>query len=188
MSSLEDMSTNELLEYAKKQAEGNTLFQTLLNDPSTRRETLKLVKAKNPTMVIPELDTNATLEARLEEEGKKREALEQQIRIDQINARIEKERERVKKEYGLTAEDVAEVEKLMVDPTNPIPNYDGAARVHKASKQLATPTSTSIAPPVYEMPEKSVWGAGVGNRAQLDKIALGEAYKALNELRGGKAA
>jgi hypothetical protein len=40
-----------------------------------------------------------------------------------------------------------------------------------------------MAPKTWDMPEKDVWAAGIGNKMQLDKIALQEAYKAANEFR-----
>jgi len=99
--------------------------------------------------------------------------------------RIEKERSRVKSDYNFNDADVAAVEKLMVDKDAPIPSYAAAAKVYKASQQLAAPTSHALKPNTWEMPEKDVWAGGIGNKMNLNKIALEEAYKARNEFLSG---
>jgi hypothetical protein len=38
------------------------------------------------------------------------------------------------------------------------------------------------------MPEKDVWGGGIGSPAKLNKIAMEQAFAAMNEIRGGKVA
>lgn len=188
MPSLEDLTTDQLLAYAKTQGEGNALFQTLLNSPDTRDATLRLVKSKNPNLPIPELDTKMGMEARFEEEKQARIKLEEKMQMDQINARIDKERERVKKVHDLTDADMIEVEKIMTDKDAPIPHYDAAAKVLKAQKTLATPTTVSIAPPTYDMPEAKTWAKGIGNAAMLNKTATEMAYLAQAEFRGLKTA
>lgn len=183
--SLEDLTTNELLAKAKEYERGHTLLNTLLNDPATREETLKLVKKKDPTRSIPELDAKAEMEKKLEEEREERRKLEASVRDNEIKRQIKEERERVKAMYELTDADMIEVEKLMTDKDKPIPHYDAAATVLKAQRAQAKPTTASISPPVFDMPSKDIWGKGVGNKAQLDKIALGQAYEAFNEISGG---
>lgn len=183
--SLEDLTTNELLEHAKKSDEGARLLNSLLSDPALRGDALRLLKKKNPAMAIPELDSTSGLEKRLEEETEARQKLEAQMREDQIRARIEKERVRVMSAYEFTEADMAEVEKIMTDKDAPIPHYDAAAKVFRAQKVQATPTSHHLNPPMFEMPAKDVWGAGVGNKARLNKIGMEQAYAAWNEIHPG---
>jgi hypothetical protein len=75
----------------------------------------------------------------------------------------------------------------MVDKDNPIPTYEGAALVFKASRTSAVPTPASFEAPVFTMPETDVWGPGIGNPAKLNKIALSEMYKAFGEITSGRA-
>jgi hypothetical protein len=185
--SLEDYTPSELITAHRAALEKTRLWDTLISDPATRPEALALVKRKNPAMVIPELDQQVASDKALAAERVKREELEVKVRDLQINARLDKERDRVMKQYGLDEAGLLEVEKLMVDETAPIPHYDAAAKVFKASQQMATPTSSNVlAVKTWDMPEKSMWGKGVGDRMGLDKVFREEAYKAVNELRGGK--
>jgi len=182
--SLEDLTPNELLAEARRRGEKSSLLESLLNDPATRGEALKLIKKKNPTTPIPELDTQEAIERATAAERAEREKLEARIREREIKDRMADEWARARDANGLTDEDRAAVEALMTDKEAPIPSYAGAAKVHAASKVQATPTAGAISPPVYEMPGKDTWGKGVGNRALLDKIATAEAYKAMNEITG----
>ena len=91
--------------------------------------------------------------------------------------------------YKLSDDDMKSVEKLMVksdDNPEPIPYYDSAARLYLHSRQPSTPTPGSLAPPIYQMPDGKTWGKGIGNPAMLNKIAMDEAYRAFNEIHGGK--
>jgi hypothetical protein len=167
--------------------ESTRLLHTLLNSPDTREDTLRLIKKKN-NVPIPELDAKDAVMGELKKEQEARIALEARLQERDILARIEKEREKVKQTYQLNDADVAEVEKLMVDKDAPIPNYAAAAKVYKASKQVAEPTTHLLKPNTYDMPEKSIWAPGIGNKQALNKIALEEAYKAANEFRASGGA
>lgn len=188
--SLEDLSHEELVAHARKGDEGNKLFQALLADPKTRGETLKLVKAKNPNMAIPELDSASVLEERLAKEREEREKTEARVREMEIKQRIKDDEEKIAKKYEFSEADMVEVRKLLVgSETEPaIPNWDAAAKVYKASQVLAKPTSAAIQSPMFEMPGKDVWAKGIGNRAELNKVATNLAFDALNQFRAGKAA
>jgi hypothetical protein len=180
--SLEDLTLPQLLERTKKLESDNALFNKALNDPTTRTEQLALLKKSNPTLPIPELDVKAASDAALAAERGAREKLEKDVRDLQIQGRIDAERKRVMKEHGLSESDLLEVEKLMVDEKAPIPHYDAAAKVFKASRTQAEPSSSLISRQ-YEMPSKDVWGKGVGNKIELNKIAERMAYDAVNDLR-----
>jgi len=184
--SLEDLTVDQLLATAKETQAAHRLLQSLMSDPASREMVQRHVKKIEPSRPIPEIDTRDAIEAKIEEERKARQALEAQIRERDIRERLEKERSRVSSHYRLSENDMLEVEKLMTDKDNPIPSYDAAARVFKASASTGTPTTAHLAPPTFDMPESDVWGKGIGNKANLDKIAMNEAFKALNDLRSGR--
>lgn len=186
--SLEDLTVPELLATARAATEKSALFDTLLSHPDSRKETLALVKRRNPNMPIPEIDSETAAEAALAEERKERQALEARVRDSEMRERIAAQRDTVKSKYKLTDADLIEVEKIMTDETAPIPHYDAAVKVWRAQQQQATPTSSNIQPPVYEMPTKDVWKSGIGNNANLNKVAMKLGYEAWNEIRSGKVA
>lgn len=181
--SLEDYTPIELIAAHRAALEKTRLWDTLISDPQTRPQALALVKQKNPTMVIPELDQKQANDAALAVEREAREKLTLEVRDLKINARIEAERKRVMKDHNLSESQLLEVEKLMVDETAPIPHYDAAAKVFKASQVQATPTSAQLAVMTYDMPDKSIWGKGVGNRMALEKSFKEAAYAAVNDIR-----
>lgn len=185
---LEEMSVNELVDEHRKALEKNRLFDTLMSDPDTRREALGLIKKKNPAMPIPELDAAERSEAALAVERERATKAEERIRNLEIGARLDKERERVMKQYGLSDAGLMEVEKLMTDKDAPIPHYDAAAKVYLASQRQAEPSSSTLAVQTFDMPDKSTWGRGVGNKMSLDKVFREKAYEAVNAVRSGKAA
>jgi len=177
--SLENMTTEQLQESTR-------LLHTLLNSSDTREQTLRLIKKKNG-VPIPEIDAKDAVLAEVATERAERLKLEARLQERDILDRIKEERVRVKEQNNLSDADVLEVEKLMIDKDAPIPNYAAAAKVYKASKQLAQPTTHQLKPNTWDMPEKDVWAPGIGNRMALNKIALEEAYKASNEFRAGTA-
>ncbi len=186
--SLEDLTTDQLLQRARQTESSHHLLNTLLQDPSAREMVQRTLKQANPTMVIPELDAKDAVMKEVHKDREKIQALEAQILERDIRERLQRQRDEVTAKYKLNNADIQAIETLMTDEHNPIPTYDAAARVHVASKQTAVPTAASIVPPVFEMPEKDVWGKGIGNPAELNKIALTEAYNALNDIRSGKVA
>jgi len=189
MASLEDLSHEELLVHARRLQDSDNLFKTLVTSPDTREDTLRLMKKKNPNLVLPEIDAQDKALAAVAEERKKREELENKILDREIRDRIAAERARVAKQYELTDADVLEVEKLMTDKDAPIPSYDGAAKVFKASRTASEPTPAIIGSPTYDMPDPKVWSKGIGNTAALNRIFLDEATKVYNEgiMKGQKA-
>lgn len=187
--SLEDLTVDQLLARAKQTEGSHALFEQLTRNPETREMLQRAMKKANPNLVIPEIDASDKVLAAVAEERKAREKLENEIRERDVRERIERQRAEVKSKYKLTDSDVTEVEKLMLDKENPIPTYDAAARVYVASRTPSTPTPASLAHDrTFQMPEKDVWGKGIGNPAQLNKIAMDEAYAAWGDIRGGKVA
>ncbi len=186
--SLEDLTVDQLLAFANQAGPSHQLLQALVNNPETREQTLRLAKKINPNLPIPEIDARDKVEGQIEDLRK--QLLERDARDRENTARqsIQRERDALKTKYGFTDADITEVEKLMMDENEPIPSYGAAARVWQASRQSAIPTASSVSPPVFELPGKDIWGAGIGNRAQLDKIATNEAYRALQDIQAGKIA
>jgi hypothetical protein len=184
--SLEDLTTDQLLARAKELEGAETTLRALTSNPKTRETIQRALKTINPNLVIPEIDAKDSVRAEIDTERQERIKLQNQIQERDIRERIEKQKAHVKGQYRLTDEDMTGVEALMIDKENPIPTYDAAARVYLASRQSATPTPASFAPPTFSMPEKDVWGKGIGNKAALDRIAMGEAFNAWNEISSGK--
>jgi hypothetical protein len=187
MPSLEDMTVEQLLAHAKSTESSHTLLQSLTQNPETREGIQRLLKKANPKLVIPEIDAADRVMGSVKELREDNEKLRREIQEKEIRRDIESRKAKVMSDYSLTEADMSGVEKLMLDAENPIPTYDAAARVYLASKQSATPTPAQwTAPTTYEMPEKDVWGPGIGNKAKLDRIAMNEAFKAASEVFSGK--
>lgn len=185
--SLEDLTPVELLAQHRAALEKNKLFDTLMSDPDTRNEALKLIKRRNPTMPIPELDVNAAAEKALAAERAEREKLEARMRDSEFRERLRGERERLKRENDFSDADLVAIEALMTDEKAPIPHFDAAAKVFKASRVQARPTSSQLAVKTFDMPDKTVWAAGVGNKMALDKAFREQSYAAVNEVRSKAA-
>jgi len=188
MPSLEDLTTDQLLAKARELEGLAGVANKLLANKETRPMIQRALKKLNPELVIPELDSQDATDARFKELLDSNKALETRMIERDVKDRISLQRSEIKSKYDLTDTDVGEVEKLMVLPENAGMSHDAAARVYKASRVSATPTPASFAPPTYDMPEKDVWGAGIGNPARLNKIAINEAFKAFGEITNGKVA
>lgn len=189
MASLEDLTVDQLRDHARQSEAAQSLLTSLSKHPEAREMLQRAIKKVNPNTSIPEIDKEDKVMAKLEEERKEREKLADQLRERDIRDRVERERATAMTKYGLSAEDMKGVEALMIKTdTNPdpIPFYDAAARVFKASRTPAEPTPALLNPPIYEMPDAKLWGKGIGNRAELNKIAMTEAFRAFNDLRSGK--
>jgi len=189
--SLEDLTADQLLARAREMEPSHNLVQTLSKDPEARNIFQRYLKKKNPTLAIPEIDSEDRMMKVIEEERGARQKLEDRIREDEARRNVEEERRRVASKYKLSEEDMKGVEKLMVksdDNPAPIPYYEAAARVFQASRTASVPTPAFLSPPTYTMPEKETWGKGIGNPAHLNRIAMEEAYRAFNDITSGKVA
>jgi hypothetical protein len=184
--SLEDLTVDQLLATAQQALPSHQLLSALANNPATRAETLRLVKRINPNLAIPELDAKADVESQIE--ALKQQILERDNQARERDAMLEVERQRdaVRKQYGFSDEDIGEMEKLMIEEG--IARHATAAKLYAASKQAAIPTASEASAPVFDLPNKDIWGAGVGNNAKLNKIATEEAFRALNDIKAGRIA
>lgn len=183
--SLENMTQDEILDAAAQAIPGARLYQTLMQNPKTREQVLRMQKDINPNLPIPEIDAADKVRTEISARDDRIAALEQDARTRDIRDRASAVRSAAMSKYGLTEAEMQGVEALMVSETDPIPTYDAAARVYLADQQLATPTHSSIEAAVYEMPEHDVWGAGIGNPQALARIAAKEAAAAMNDIRRG---
>jgi hypothetical protein len=197
MASLEDLTVPELLERAKTLESEKATFQRVMQDPSVRETFQGALKKLNPNLSIPEFDAKQSFRDEIKTEREARVKLENKILEDGIRADLEKKRAKVIKDYDLTEADLLEVEKIMTREVDPIPNYNAAAQVFKASKISATPTPASWQPPsTYQLMEGKTdpWAAGLmdnaptggGTKAKLDRIMMKQAGEAMAEIMGGK--
>ena len=185
--SLEDLTVDELLAHAKAATPSAELFNKLLNTPETRETMQRAIKKVAPGVAIPEIDAKDSVLGVVQELKDDNAKLRQEIQHDRIVRDLESTKAKVTERYKLSADDMLQVEKLMVREVDPIPSYEAAAQVFTAMRQSATPTPAVFSPPTFDLPEKDVWGKGIGNKAALDKIAMSEAFKAFNEIHSGNA-
>lgn len=177
--SLEELTPNEVLGLA-------SLTNQLASDPATRTEFLKMLKKKNPGMVIPEIDAAEAVHGEISKLKEENAKLREEFSNNELRRNIEGKRSDAMKRHRLTDDQMTEVEKLMVEKH--LPDYDTAAEFFSMSQRIAPPTSVdTVANPDFTMPALETWKGGIGNKTQLDKIARSEAYKAWNEVNGGNA-
>ena len=193
--SLEDLSIEQLRALAGKAQQMEPAFNLvnqLSKDPEARTMFQRYLKKKNPTLSIPEIDSEDRVMKALSDEKEAREKLEAKITEDRARERVEKERSDTITKYGLTEEDIKAIEKRMIrsdeNPDPLPPRYDWAAQLYINSRTPSTPTPASYMPPTYSMPEGKTWGKGIGNAAELNRIAMDEAYRAFADIKGGKVA
>lgn len=157
------------------------LFKKLSENPATRKDLLRLVKKANPNQPIPEIDVEASMQTfakpYIDEIGK----MKLERMREKTEAAIERSRAALK-EKGYSAEDIAAVEKLMTEKQ--IPSHETAAEHFRMTKQLATPTPTSLSPTgVNTLPidRKAIKEAGgIRNWSRM------EAHKAADEIIKGR--
>lgn len=161
-------------------AELAALFKSLANDPATRPHVLRLVKHKNPNTPIPEIDMENRLHAVTKPLNDKIDAQAQELLKRDAKSNIDAHRSRLK-EAGYGKDDIAAIEKLMVEKH--IPSYDTAADHFRMSRELATPTPTTLNTGTYEMPvdRKLVKEAG-----GIKKWARQEAFAAAADIKAGR--
>jgi hypothetical protein len=176
MASLEDLTPNQIMQLA-------AMTYQLSQDPTTREQYLRLVKQKNPNVSIPEVDAKDAVLTQLNELKEDNRKLRDEIKESKFSDNVEKKRAGVMTKHRLSDDQMTVIEKLMIDKK--LPDYDTAVEFYTLQQKVATPTSLdSVANPDWSMPDKNIWNAGIGNKAQLDKIARSEAYKAFNEIHG----
>lgn len=186
MGSLEDLTTDQLLARARQLEATEGLVRAITADPDARRQLQGLIRKVKPGTRFPELEAEEAASRVVKSSEDRVSALEAKLLEEQTRTRLERQRSDAKSKYNLSDDDMAKVEALMTheDPSQRIPGYETAARVFKAERQQSIPTSSFVSPPAVPLPEQDTWGAGIGNKVELNKIALREAYSALSDYRG----
>lgn len=167
--SLEDLSPEAIKELA-------LLSSKLAENPTTRKDFLRLTQKVNPDMPIPELEieesTNRATSAMRQELDEVRNQLRERDALEELSKRRNK-----LKAKGLIQndEDINEVEKIMLDKG--ITNHEAAAEYWNWMKQSATPTPTGYNPSAISKFDLSkYWKNPIAG-------ARDEAAKALMDLR-----
>lgn len=156
------------------------LAKKLSNDPATRKDFLRLVKKHNPAQPIPELDVEDRIAALAQPHINELNKMKLERLKEKTEGNIEKARSALK-EQGFTKDDIAAVEKLMVEKQ--IPSHDTAASYFKMEKQTATPTPSSLQTGVNTLPidRKAIKEAGgIRNWSRI------EAHKAADDIIKGR--
>ena len=170
--SLEDISLEQRDQLA-------LLMKDLSDNPSTRKETLRLVKQLRPSMSVPELDledkTNTALQQMRSENEKIRGEL---MEARQLESLEKKRAQLIANGKARNDEDIKEIEKVMLEKR--IPDHETAAEYWDWMKQSAAPTPTGYNP--------SALGKFDLSKYMKNPIgaARNEAAAALNELRGNR--
>ena len=152
----------------------------LSDNPDTRTSFLGLVKKADPGQSIPELDIANQITSAVSEERAKREVLEAKIMERDARENVMNRREAIKKSKGLSDEDVAEVEKIMVEKG--ISNHDTAAEFMVAQRQSAKPTPFQAGYGSHQAPKVDTKPYG-GNMTQWSR---NEAAETISDIRSGR--
>jgi hypothetical protein len=136
--SLEDISDPARDELA-------ALSRRLSEDPSTRKEFLRMTKKVRPDLPIPELDIEDRAMAISNASVKRVEQLENQLRERDAVDNLQQRRSNLVKKGLVNSEDeIASVEKIMLDKK--IHDHETAANYLKWEKESAAPTPTGYNP------------------------------------------
>jgi len=162
--SLEDLSLEQRDELAM-------LSKQLSDNPATRKEFLRLTKKVRPDLSVPELDIEDNTNTKISAAENRVQALEAKLRERDAVSELEKRRAKL----GRSAEEVAEIEKLMLDKG--MTNHETAAEYFDWMKQAATPTPMGYNPSAISKFDLSKYW----KNPQMG--ARDEAAKALSELR-----
>jgi hypothetical protein len=152
------------------------LAQQLAENPSTRKEFLRMTKKVKPDLPIPELEIEESTHAAVSKAEQRVQQLEAKLREKDALAELDKRRQGLIKKGLIASEDeVKDVEKIMLE--RGITNHETAAEFHQWMKQAAVPTSSGYNPQVINKFDLNrYWKNPVG-------AARDEAMKALGDLR-----
>jgi len=152
------------------------LAQQLAENPSTRKEFLRMTKKVKPDLPIPELEIEESTHAAVSKAEQRVQQLEAKLREKDALAELDKRRQALVKKGLIASEDeVKDVEKIMLE--RGITNHETAAEFHQWMKQAAVPTSSGYNPQVINKFDlNKYWKNPVG-------AARDEAVRALGDLR-----
>lgn len=158
------------------------LAKSLAGDPKTRKEFLRLVKQKHPDQPIPELDVEEHIAKVTQPMTEQMEKMQKELLMRDMEKKVEGQRSKLR-EDGYSAEEIASIEKLMVEKQ--IPSHETAANYFKMEKTLATPTPSSLATQsgVNRLP---IDKTAIKEAGGIRKWSLAEAFKAADEIKSGR--
>lgn len=112
----------------------------MAGNPKTRKPFLGLLKDTNPDQVIPELDTDAKIDAALKTEREAREKLEQSLKDERFAAALASQKNDAKSKFGLSDDDMGKMEEMMKKGELPA-DYRFAPQLYKMQTETAAPTN-----------------------------------------------
>jgi hypothetical protein len=167
--SLEDLSLEQRDELA-------LLAKQLSDNPSTRKEFLRMTKKVRPELSVPELDIEDYTEKKVSAAEERVMKLENQLREKDAREELNKRRESLKlKGLDRNDDEIEQIEKLMLEKG--MTNHETAAEYFDWMKQAATPTPMGYSASAISKFELSKYW----KNPQMG--ARDEAQKALMELR-----
>ena len=153
----------------------------LSGNQKTRKGFLGLVKEVSPDTPVPELDTDAAVQAAVKGEREAREKFEQEQRDRWFAEDLGKQKRTVMEKYQLSEEDIGKMEKMMTEKTLPA-DYNWAAQLFKQQSETAAPTNygTSGYGPADV---KDYMGSMEGLVEDPDNWALKSAHSMIDDMR-----
>jgi hypothetical protein len=152
------------------------LMKELADNPSTRKEVLRLTQKVRPNLSVPELEIEDYTEKKVSKAIDEVESLKAKLKEKEALDDLRDRREKLMKKGLIQNEsDIEEVEKLMLEKG--MTNHETAAEYFQWMKQAAEPTPTGYNPsPLKGFNLSEYWKNPVTG-------ARTEAAKALQELR-----
>lgn len=134
-----------LEDFTSEDRELATLMRQLANDPSTRKDALRLTKKLRPDLPIPELEIEDRTTSLLDRAEQRVRSLESRLQERDAVSELQKRRESlIKRGLAKDDEDVQAIERIMLDKK--IHDHETAAEYNQWMKQAATPTPTGYNP------------------------------------------
>ena len=168
LENMDDETRDGLAELARK----------LSSDPKTRRGFQQLLKANDPNLPIPELDTEARVLTAIKPYAEKLALLEQKEIERTATANINAKRAALR-DKGYSQEKIDSIEKLMIEKQ--IPSHDTAAQFFEMQNKTAIP-----APSVIHQVQMPVKGDDIKKAGGIGKWARSEAHAAIDDIRSGR--
>ena len=167
--SLENLSVDARDELA-------ALAQQLAENPSTRKEFLRMTKRVKPDLPIPELEIEDHTNTAIAASEARVQSLENKLRERDAVEELQKRRNSLKqKGLANSDDDIKGIEKIMLE--RGITNHETAAEYHEWMKQAATPTPSGYNPQVIQKFDlNKYWKNPIS-------AARNEAVNALQDLR-----
>ena len=145
--SLEDISLEQRDELA-------LLMKELAENPSTRKEALRLTKRLRPNLPIPELEIEDYTEQKVSAAEDRVMQLEAKLKEKEALEELQKRRDKlIKKGLASSDDDIQQIEKIMLEKN--ISNHETAAEYFDWMKQAAVPTPSGYK--VLETKQQKHW-------------------------------